>query len=154
MAYVAPSLRSTGDIITASIWNSDIYTNEPALALSGMTYRIDGSGAAITTGIKGHVEVPFACTLTQASLYADQSGSIVIDIWKYAGGASYNPPTHPAVADTITSATPLTITTAKYVVDSTMTGWTKAFSKGDQLYFNVNSCTTITWCSVCLQVTM
>ena len=60
---------------------------------------IDGGGSTITTGVKGDVNCDFAFTIVQWALLADQSGSIVIDIWKDTY-ANY-PPT---VADTITAA--------------------------------------------------
>jgi hypothetical protein len=155
MAYVAPStVRTTGEIVTAGDWNQYIGTNEALLATSGFTYRIDGSGVAITTGVKSAIEVPFTCTLTQIALYADVQGSIAVDMWKYAGGASWNPGTHPVDGDSICSGSVPTITTAKEYVDATLSSWTKAWTKGDQIMFNVDSCTTITWCNVCAQVTM
>jgi hypothetical protein len=43
---------------------------------------IDGGGAVIATGVHGDLRIPFACTITKATLLADQSGSIVIDVWK------------------------------------------------------------------------
>ena len=113
-----------------------------------IAFIIDGGGAAITTGIKGDIEVPFGCTITSATLLADQSGSIVVDIWKDTY-ASY-PPTD---ADSITSATPPTIATATKSQDVTLTGWTKSITQGDCIRFNVDSCTTITRCTVSLGVT-
>jgi hypothetical protein len=100
---------------------------------------IDGGGSAISTGIKGDVEIPFALTITQATLLADQSGSIVIDIWKdtYA-----NFP--PDVADTITAAAKPTISAATKSQDATLTGWTTSVSAGDILRFNVDSAATVT----------
>jgi len=98
---------------------------------------IDGGGSAITTGVKLDIEVPFACTITQATLLADQSGSIVIDIWKDTY-ANY-PPT---VADTITASAKPTLSSAAKSQDSTLTGWTTSISAGDTLRFNVDSITT------------
>lgn len=104
-----------------------------------IAFVIGGGGSAITTGEKGHIEIPFACTIQRATLLADQAGSIVIDIWKdtYANF----PPTN---ADSITAAAPPTITAAQKSQDSTLTGWTTSVSAGDILAFNVDSCTTIT----------
>ena len=94
------------------------------------------------------IEVPFDCTIVAAVLLADASGSIVIDVWKdsYANF----PPTD---ADTITSATPPTITTATKSEDTTLTGWTTSLTKGDILRFNVDSVTTITRVTLMLRVT-
>jgi hypothetical protein len=112
-----------------------------------ITFVIDGGGSAITTGQKGHLEIPFACTITRVTLLADQSGSIVIDIWKdtYANF----PPTD---ADSITASAPPTISSAQKSQDSTLTGWTTAIAAGDILAFNVDSCSTITRVTISLKV--
>jgi len=112
----------------------------------GIEFVIDGGGVAITTGVKGFIEVPFACTITGVTLLADQSGSIVIDVWKDTYG---NYP--PTVADTITAAAKPTITTATKSQDTTLTGWTVAVTAGNVIGFNVDSCTTITRCTISLR---
>jgi len=114
---------------------------------AALEFVIDGGGAAITTGIKGDIEVPFACTISAVTLLADQSGSIVVDVWKdtYANF----PPTD---ADSITSATPPTISTATKAQDTTLTSWTKSITAGNILRFNVDSCTTITRVTVSIKV--
>lgn len=99
---------------------------------------IDGGGATITTGIKGDIgPFTFACTIEDVTLLADQSGSIVIDIWKDSY-ANY-PPTD---ADTITASAPPTISAATKSQDTTLTGWTTSIAVGDILRFNVDSITT------------
>ncbi|GAH61520.1 unnamed protein product, partial [marine sediment metagenome] len=105
------------------------YTNANAVAavkadaglpVVTITFIIDGGGSAITTGQKGHLEIPFACTINRVTMLADQSGSIVVDIWKdtYANFPPDN-------ADSITASAPPTITTAQKSQDSTLTGWTR-----------------------------
>lgn len=115
--------------------------------VADLTFIIDGGGSAITTGQKGHLEIPFACTITRVTMLADQSGSIVVDIWKdtYANFPPDN-------GDSITAAAPPTITTAQKSQDATLTGWTKAITAGDILAFNVDSCTTITRVTISLKV--
>lgn len=98
----------------------------------------DGGGSTLPTGVIGDVEIPYACTITQATLLADQSGSIVIDIWKDTY-ANY-PPT---VADTITASAKPTISSATKSQDTTLTGWTTTVSAGDTLRFNIDSVTNI-----------
>lgn len=115
--------------------------------ISTIGTTIDGGGAAITTGQKGYIEVPFACTIVQATLLADVSGSIVVDVWKDTY-ANY-PPT---VADTITAAAKPTISAALKSQDSTLTGWTTSVSAGDIIGFNVDSCSTITRVHLILKV--
>lgn len=115
----------------------------------GFAFIIDGAGAEIADGIKGDLgPFPYACTLTMVTALADQSGSIVVDIWKdtYANF----PPTD---ADSITAAAPVTISAATKSQDSTLTGWTVAIAAGDILRFNVDSCTTIQRCTIMAKVT-
>ena len=116
--------------------------------VSSIQFVIDGGGSAITTGVKGYIEVPFACTINQVTLLADQSGSIVVDIWKDSY-ANY-PPTD---ADSITASAVPTISTATKSQDATLTGWTTSISAGDILGFNVDSITTCTRVTLSSKVT-
>lgn len=116
---------------------------------AGIPFTIDGGGSVITTGLKyGYAAIPFACDIKTVTIVSDVSGSIVIDIWKdtYA-----NVP--PTVADTITASAKPTLSSAQKNTDSTLTGWTKRLNKGDVLYFNVDSVTTITRLDIMLNVT-
>lgn len=108
---------------------------------------IDGGGSAITTGVKGYLEIPFGCTIQAATLLADVSGSIVIDIWKDTY-ANYPP----VVGDSITASAKPTITTALKSQDTTLTGWTTSVTAGDILGFSVTSVTTITKVTLSLKV--
>lgn len=116
---------------------------------TSMGITIDGGGSAITTGIKGDLVVPVACTIVSATLVADQSGSIVIDVWKDTY-ANY-PPT---VADTITASAKPTLSTAVKSQDTTLTGWTTAVAAGDTIRFNVDSASTVTRITLSLKVTV
>ena len=116
-----------------------------------ITFIIDGGGSAITTGQKGHLEIPFACTLTAWTLMANVAGAIVIDIWKdtYANF----PPTN---ADAMPGAgkEPTIATTNQRAQDTDISDWTTvAIAAGDILAFNVDSCTTITRVTLSLQAT-
>lgn len=108
---------------------------------------IDGGGSAITTGLKGYLEVPFACTILAATLLADVVGSVVIDIWKDTYAAY-----PPLVADTITAAAKPTIAAANKGQNTTLVGWITAIAAGDILAFNVDSVATITKLTVSLKV--
>jgi hypothetical protein len=124
---------------------------DPAVVV-GVNFVIDGIGAEITPGIQGYIEMPFAGTITQATLLADQTGSIVVDIFK-STYADFDPTTTPDADDKITASAPPTITTAKKAQDSTLTGWTTAVAAGDVLAVNVNSVTTIERCTLSLLIT-
>lgn len=107
---------------------------------AGLYYLIDGQGSVISTGTKKvGMRVPFNCTITGVYLYGDQTGSIVIDIWKDTH-ANY-PPT---IADTIVASAKPTISSSTKSSDTTLTGWTTTLAAGDVLYFNVDSVTSLT----------
>ena len=116
-----------------------------AVAVIGIT--IDGAGSAISTGIKGYIEVAYACVIQQVTMLGDQSGSAVVDIWKDTY-ANYPP----VVGDSITAAALPTISGAIKSQDATLTGWTVAVAAGDILGFNVVSAATITRLHLFLKV--
>lgn len=104
------------------------------------SYVIDGSGSVITTGVKyPGLQIDFNCDIKEVSLFANASGSVVIDVWKDVF-ANY-PPTN---ADSITASAPPTLSSAQKSVDTTLTGWTTAIAAGDILLPNVDSVATIT----------
>jgi hypothetical protein len=143
---VADALEELASDIT------DVATSATITYTDSIQYVIDGGGVALTTGLKGVLEVPFACTITAARLLANASGSVVVNIYKtsyasYDAGAS-----HPAVGDKITASAPPTISSATKSSDSTLTGWTTAISAGDLLAFNVDSATTIARVTIALTV--
>jgi hypothetical protein len=111
-------------------------------------FIIDGGGSTITTGIKGDIRIPVASTITSWHLLADQSGSIVVDVWKDT--LANHPPTD---ADSITASAPPTITANVRGSDNVLTGWTTSVAAGDVLRFNVDSVTTIQRVTVVLYLT-
>lgn len=125
-----------------------VYKNGVEILDAAIVFIIDGGGSTITTGQKGHIRVPFACTINRVTMLADQSGSIVVDIWKdtYA-----NFP--PADADSITASAPPTISGAQKSEDSTLSGWTTSIAADDILAFNVDSVSTIERVALNLKVT-
>ena len=114
---------------------------------AGLVFIIDGGGSAITIGGKGHLEVPFTCTLQQVSLLADQSGSIKVDIWKDT--YDHYPPTN---GDSICGGNEPEISSGRKYRNSALSGWTKLLNKGDILAFNIDSCMAITRAVIYLKV--
>ncbi len=117
---------------------------------------IDGGGTTITTGLKGYLVVPFDGTITQATLLADQSGAIVVNVWKCTYAQFDAGSTHPVAGDKITASAPPTISASgTKSQDSTLTGWTAsgAFSAGDVFAFNVDSVTSIQRVTLSLKYT-
>jgi len=105
---------------------------------ASLNFVIDGEGAEITTGIAGDAIIDFACTIQSVTLLADQSGDIVIDIWK--DSYAQFPPKD---GDTITGGAEPTLSGASKSQDSSLSGWTVSVSAGDILRFNVDSVATI-----------
>ena len=151
MGYTVIPTITTGDVATAAWGNTHLKDNITFLKtfdVLEIAFVIDGGGALITTGEKGHIRVPFGCDINRNSLLADQSGSIVIDIWK---DTLANFP--PANGDSITASAPPTITTDTDSEDATLTGWTTAITADDILAFNVDSVTSIQRVTLGLKVT-
>lgn len=165
-SYVGQATITTLGTITTGVWTgtdvavadggtgastaagavTNLGLDNTKIASIGIT--IDGGGSAITTGVKGYIEVPYACTINRVTMLADTSGSAVVDIWKDTY-ANY-PPTD---ADTITASAVPTISSATKSQDSTLTGWTTSIAAGDILGFNVDSASTITRLHLILKVT-
>ena len=142
----------TGTANNVTVTNGDGVSGNPTISLDTriltqtLTYMVDGGGSAITTGSKGFIEIPFACTINQVTLLADVSGSIVVDIKKssYAG--------FPTTSSICAAAKP-TLSSAQKSQDATLTGWTTSITAGDILEYNVDSATTVTRVTVSLRVT-
>jgi hypothetical protein len=115
---------------------------------ASIIFVIDGGGAAIATGQKGHLEVPFNCTVNAWTIMSDVSGSIVVDVWKdtYANF----PPT---VADTIAGTEKPTLSSQQKNQDLSLTSFSTSLTKGDILAFNVDSASTVTRVVICFRVT-
>lgn len=110
-------------------------------------YVFDGGGSAIASSSKARDYFPRGGTITKVTLLADQSGSIVLDLWKDTY-ANY-PPT---IADTITASAKPTLSSAIKAQDSTLTGWTTSIADGDTLIVNVDSATTVTWAVLVVEI--
>lgn len=145
------SSSSTGSLLSLS-GSAVIYVTAAAEDLTQTTaigYMIDGGGAAIVAGLLGgSLRIPFAGTIDSVTLLADQTGSIVVDIWKDTFAAY--PPT---VADSICASAKPTLSSALKSEDTTLTGWTTAIAAGDILRFNVDSAATVQNVTLILKVT-
>lgn len=124
-----------------------LHSHAAATRTVTITYVIDGGGSAITTGVKGFLEIPFAVTVTGWTIVADQSGSIVVDVW--AEDYANFPPT---VDDTIAGSEKPTLSTAQKNQDLSLSSWTNIVA-GDVLAFNVDSATTVTRVTVSIRGT-
>lgn len=154
---VIPANVASGDLITAAHENTviaalnDLWTNEEYLAgVSGnvaaaLGIVIDGGGAVPSTGSKGFLQVPYACTITGWTILANAAGSASITVKKCAYSA------FPATTSIVASAPPSLIS-AQNNMSTALTGWTTAIAAGDVLEFNLDSVATIQRLTLELQV--
>jgi len=140
MAYSTPTIQSTGDLITVTIWNQNVVYNVIALLPLGLEFFVDGGGAAFTTGLKGVIEVPCKCVIDRQTLLLDQPATVTFDIWKDTY-ADYPPD----VADTITASAKPSTTAVIKDQDSILPGWTTAIAAGDIVAWNVDDNDVATW---------
>lgn len=102
-------------------------------------FVIDGAGLVPTTGAKGQISIPVACTVSQWILTADQSGSAVIDVLRstYAG--------FPTTASIAGTDKPTLSAVQKNRNTGPLASWgSTALVAGDELQINLNSVTTCT----------
>ena len=136
--YVQTSITGT-----PTAWVVDYQARVP----SQLGFVFDGGGMALTTGPKGWLRVPDDCEIKGWELTADQSGSIVLDLW--VDSYTNFPPT---VADTITAAAKPTLAAAQKAASSTLTGWTTSLAKGVYMRANIDSAATVTYVKLVLLV--
>jgi hypothetical protein len=145
----------SGDIVAGNV-----YRATPLQALNGgaggfvvdtignlnnavaIEFIIDGGGVAITTGVKGYLRIPVAMTVVSWGVIADQSGSIVVDVFRANGGV-------PTVS-MIGAGNKPTLTASQFS-EVAVSGWTStALAADDFIGFNVVSAATVTRVTVIL----
>ena len=132
--YVAPG--SNNNVLTS---NGLGWVSAPpgGTAVAAFTCIIDGGGSAISSSAASYcvLPIPFACTVVSATITADQSGSIVADIWVTA--FSNGVPT--SNASSIAASDLPTLSSAQTHQDTTLTGWTTAIAANSLMLFHVNA---------------
>jgi hypothetical protein len=131
--------------VSAIVANSAVTTTALAAAI---TFIVDGGGAAITSGVKGDLEIPFACSINGWTLLNDQAGDMVIHVWKDTF-ANY-PPTS---ADNIVGTEAPSIATSVKNQDLALSSWTTGIAAGDTLRFKVESASAVERTTLVLNVT-
>jgi hypothetical protein len=138
---------SSGYTFDANVATTGTFTkNGNDVTVGTVTYVIDGGGSTITTGSKGFLQIPFACTVNNWTIVADQSGSIVVDVKRstYSG--------FPTTSSIAGSEKP-TLSSVQKNQDLSLSTWTTSIAAGDILEFNVDSVTTVQRVTLALQVT-
>jgi hypothetical protein len=147
VARIDHTSSATSQPGTGATWETYWMVLAGGQQVSAIELILNGNGYVLTTGVKAYLEVPFACTITAVVMLADVVGSMIVDIWKdtYANA----PPTD---ADSITSATPPTLSSALKSTDTTLTGWTTSLAAGDVLAFNIDSASLISRVTISLKI--
>jgi hypothetical protein len=151
-AYIAAGVTNSTIIeVDTTIYNNGPWSmglrlikRDPNLDAELKFVLSDYSGA-IGAGTQSFDKSPISGKILEWTILADQSGSIVLDIWK----KSTFPP---IVSDTITASAKPTISSAQYATSSTLTGWTTDISAGDYFIVNVDSCSTISTATLILKI--
>lgn len=135
----------------ALVDDADAAAQRATLGLTdeAIEFVIDGGGAAITTGVKGDLEVPYNASVNGWTILGDQTGNVVVDVWK-AAYASYPP----VAGNSIAGSEKPTLSSASKNQDLSLSTWTMTLTKGDILRFNVDSASTVTRVTVSLRVTL
>lgn len=104
-------------------------------------------GTPILVGEYGYMYVPYDCVIQEVVALADQSGSIVVDVWvdSYANF----PPTD---SDSIVGGNPITLSSTRTYRDDSLAGWTVALTEGSIIAFNVDSITDINGLNITFKV--
>lgn len=110
-----------------------------------LNFVIDGDGAAITTGIKGHVVIDADYTVTGWTVITDQTGSITVDVNR---ATFTNFPTTSSIAGTELPS----VTSGRKAEDLGLTTWTTTLNARDILEFEVDSATTVQLVTVALRL--
>lgn len=134
----------TGDVMTlrfdgagGPIMQSYMRANgQPLLQPFAIEFVMDGGGAALTLGQKGVIELPFDGAITQVTALLDRVGTITLDIYACTYG-NYDIATHPSSADSISGGVGLAVAAAAKLQNTTLSGWTTGFSKGNIWSFAV-----------------
>lgn len=98
---------------------------------------VDGGLSTPTTGVKGYIIIPYACTIVSWTILANQTGSAVFDI---KSASSYS-----GISSTtsITASAKPTLTSAQSAFGNTLTGWTTSIAAGTLLEFDLSSVSSV-----------
>ncbi len=115
----------------------DIFSILERRSYVAIEFIIDGGGAAITTGSKGYLKIPFTCFINAWGIYADQEGSIVVDV------KTHRFATFPSGTSIAGTEKP-TLSSAQGNQDFSLTSWTtKILVPNNILEFVVDSVTDV-----------
>lgn len=87
MAYIAPTSRTTGDLVTAAIWNADIVANEIAINAGAIAIASQATGdVIIATSATQHGRV---APSTSGFVLTDNGSGVAPSFQAAVGGLDY-----------------------------------------------------------------
>jgi hypothetical protein len=110
-----------------------------------LDFEFNGGGQEIADNVTCYRRCPVSGVITKASIMANTTGAIVIDVWKKATWP-------PSNSESITASAVPTISNDTSVEDTTLTGWTVQVTSGDYFIASVDSCTTIAQAVLSLEI--
>ena len=102
--------------------------------VQALSVVLDGGGAALTTGTKCDLAIPWSFTIAGWALYANAAGVLEIDLQTSASYTAY-----PDDLVSICAAAKPALVDDLKATDSTLTGWTTALPGGGVLRVVVES---------------
>ena len=127
--------------LKAAIINEHLRAGEKAIWLTA------GNGSSVLpTGEVGYFIAHSDMEITGWRIIADASASIVVDVWKDSWD---NFP--PTVTDTICGTEKPTLSSARQASDTSLSTWSTVVTKGDVLFFNIDSVATATRVHIILE---
>ena len=145
MAWSTPSSRSTGDLITAAIWNQDVVANPIALTPTGVSVVLDGGGAVLVAGAGPSFRLPLSADLGSLHLSNDteESGTSKVSLSVDIRHTSNRSAGYPNSTGSIMDSTGLIITSGDFAERTSLGGITPtSYSDGDYFAIQINSAST------------
>jgi hypothetical protein len=121
----------------------------PGSSIKTFGISLDGGASDISTGIKADLIIPYNMTINSWSIISQQTGDIVIDVWK---NTYINYP--PTGVDSITGTEKPTLSSQNKNQDLSLSTWTTTISEGDIVRFNVDSCSGVQKAVVSISCTL
>ena len=145
MAWVTPSSRSTGDLMTAAIWNQDVVANSIALTPAGLSVVLDGGGAVLGAGAGPSFRLPMSADLNSLHLSNDteESGTSKISLSVDIRHTSNRSAGYPNSTGTILDSTGLLITSGDFAERTSLGNISPvSYADGDYFAIHINSAST------------
>lgn len=129
----------------------DSFRANLGVQVQSISLVLNNGSSALEVGQYVDAVVEYDCVISQNTLLADQSGSVVIDL-RASSYADYDDSTHPVIGDSICASAHPTLSSAVKSKDSTLTAWSVNLAAGTILRAIVVSATTLTQVTLSLKI--